>query len=77
MITEALWTFLKKEHGYSDNDLTKVITEIDLRDGKLDGKAAATGQATVTCPSCGKINTNKRPACIYCGARLSVPPFVR
>ena len=31
MITEALWTFLKKEHGYSDDDLAKAIGAIDLR----------------------------------------------
>jgi hypothetical protein len=30
MITEALWTFLKKEHGYSDDELAKAISAIDL-----------------------------------------------
>lgn len=77
MITEALWICLKKQHGYSDEDLTKVVTEIDMRDGRLDGKSAAAGKPTVTCPGCGKINSAKRPACMYCGAVLPVTLFVR
>ena len=40
MITEALWMILKKEGGYADADLTSLITEIDLRDGRLDGHVA-------------------------------------
>jgi hypothetical protein len=40
MITEALWMILKRQHGYQDNELTKLIAEIDLRDGRLDGRVA-------------------------------------
>jgi len=76
MITEALWTLMKKEHGYSDEDLSKLITEIDMRDGRLDGKSAQPS-TTTTCPNCGKINTNKRPFCIYCGKPLSTVTFAQ
>jgi hypothetical protein len=75
MITEALWSFLKKEHGYTDEALMKVVNEIDLRDGRLDGKVAAKPPAA--CPSCGKINSNKRQFCMYCGNALPADLFGR
>src|ERR1700761_735 len=68
MITEALWTLLKKEHGYTDASLVQLVNEIDLRDGKLDGKTSAAPPAP--CPQCGKINSNQRMLCIYCGSQL-------
>jgi hypothetical protein len=73
MITEALWTFLKKEHGYSDEDLANAVKEIDLRDGQLDGRAEQS-QAS-PCPNCGKINSARRSLCIYCGQPLPVTLF--
>ena len=73
MITEALWTFLKKEHGYSDEDLANAVKEIDLRDGQLDGRAEQP-QAS-PCPNCGRINSARRSLCIYCGQPLPVTLF--
>ena len=32
MITEALWLFIKTQHNYTDEDLVKVIMDIELRD---------------------------------------------
>src|SRR5712675_2186533 len=58
MITEALWTFLKKEHGYSDEELVEAITQIDMRDGVLDGKVAKT--LPPPCPNCGRISGKGR-----------------
>ena len=75
MITEALWTFLKKEHGYSDTELVEAITQIDMRDGVLDGKVAKT--LPPPCPSCGRISGKSRPVCIYCGKPVPITPFAR
>jgi len=75
MITEAHWTFLKREHGYSDDELVKAITEIDLRDGVLDGKVAKT--LPPPCPSCGRISGRNRPVCLYCGQPIPLSPFAR
>jgi len=73
LITEALWTFLKKEHGYSDEQLADAVKEIDLRDGRLDGRAEkATARA---CPKCGRPNSTKFSRCIYCGEALPVSLF--
>ena len=76
MITEALWTLLKKEHGYADDVLSGLVREIDLRDGRLDGKSA-TVAPPASCPACGKINSSRRSVCIYCGQPLPVQLFAR
>lgn len=73
MITEALWLFLKQQHGYADEDLVKVVQDIDLRDGKLDGKSARAPGSP--CPQCGKMNSNRYARCIYCGTPLPVKLF--
>jgi hypothetical protein len=73
MITEALWSFLKKEHGYTDAQLVQAVTEIDMRDGQLDGRT--TQAQAAPCPQCGKINSARRSRCIYCGSPLPVALF--
>ena len=73
MISEALWSFLKQEHGYTDEQLAGKVTEIDLRDGQLDGKT--TQPAAAPCPQCGRVNAARRPRCIYCGTPLPVTLF--
>lgn len=73
LITEALWTLLKKERGYSEDVLADLVKEIDMRDGRLDGKTAKA--VPLPCPNCGKINSSKRSMCIYCGNQLPVALF--
>jgi len=75
MITEALWTIMRDEHGYSDEQLVEKIAEIDMRDGKLDGKVK-TAQI-LKCPNCGRTLMKHHPACLYCGAAVAVSPFQR
>lgn len=77
MLTEALWTILKEKHGYTDQELVRRVEEIDLRDGKLDGKVA---KVKPDCPKCGRKLMGKRPVCLYCGAevaRVDLQPFSR
>lgn len=73
MITEALWTFLKQAHGYTDAALADKVKEIDLRDGRLDGKAAKA--PPTACPQCQRLNSAKFSKCIYCGSPLPVALF--
>ena len=75
MITEALWDILKEQHGYTDEDLVKRVQQIDMRDGKLDGKVAAAG--VKTCPSCKRPISGRHAACIYCGRTLGDDLFAR
>jgi hypothetical protein len=77
MLTEALWTILKEKHGCTDAELVQRVQEIDLRDGKLDGKVA---KVTPDCHQCGRKLMGKRPVCLYCGAevaRVDLQPFSR
>ena len=61
MIAESLWTFLKKQHGYTDEDLVKAINAIDLRN------AGADKDAQEKCPNCGRMVSAHRRLCLYCG----------
>ena len=77
MITEALWTILKEKHGCTDAELVQRVQEIDLRDGKLDGKVT---KVNPDCPKCSRKLMGKRPVCLYCGAevaRVDLQPFSR
>ena len=67
MITEVLWECLKKHNGYTDEQLIKMIEEIDLRDGRLDGKVAKITERP-TCTECGRTIIQRQSRCLYCGA---------
>ncbi len=71
MLTEALWMFVKTQHNYTDEDLVRVITEIEMRDSQ------SPKHQPVTCPACGRLNAGKRPNCIYCGKPIPMNPFAR
>ncbi len=75
MITEALWAMLKEQHGYTDEDLIERVRQIDLRDGKLDGKVASTG--IKTCASCKRPVSGRHTVCLYCGGALGGDLFDR
>jgi hypothetical protein len=75
MITEALWQILKEKHGYTDAELFRRITEIDLRDGRADGRVAPSPPRR--CPHCDRVMVKHRPVCIFCGMPSMVDPFER
>jgi hypothetical protein len=76
MITEALWTLLKEQHGYTDDELVKRVNEIDMRDGVLDGQVAT--ELSPVCPQCHRQQPIKRrPMCLYCGSPIATDPFHR
>ncbi len=77
MINEALWIFIKEQHGYTDEDLIKKIAEIDMRDGKLDGKVAPEVKENNACGNCGRPIGRRRLICLYCGTALVRDPFER
>ncbi len=75
MITEALWIILKEEHGYTEETLHQLIRDIDIQDGKLDGKVAK--QQNPACPQCARTLIGKQTTCIYCGTAVTRDPFER
>ena len=64
MINEALWEFIRDNHGMTEKDLHDKIYEVDMRDGILDGKNQ---RKACECPKCGHMVSARHPACIYCG----------
>jgi hypothetical protein len=64
LTTMAMWSILEERLGVTEQELADRVREIDLRDGRLDGKASTT---LTTCASCGRSYAAKRASCIYCG----------
>ena len=64
---EAMWTFMREKFGLDDAQLSERINDIDLTDGKLDGKVR---KPAVTCPKCGKNNARRFAKCMYCGTAI-------
>jgi len=57
---------LLEEVGFSKKMLLNKIEEIDLRDGKLDGKLAPSNK----CQSCSRKVAARHVSCLYCGTKI-------
>jgi ribosomal protein L32 len=75
IITEAMWLLLKETTKCSDEDLKEKIRQVDMKDGKLDGKVAA--ELPNKCPKCGQTLQKNMLSCIYCGAQTDKEVFSR
>lgn len=64
LATSAMWTILRDKLGVTDEELAARMAELDLADGKRDGKIA---RATAPCAKCGKALSGRRMRCMYCG----------
>lgn len=73
LICEALWSVLKTRLNMRDDDLAEVISELDLADGKLDGKLSKVGPRS--CDGCGRANSRRHTRCMYCGNVMQAGPF--
>jgi len=73
LVCEALWSILRDKLGVTEDELVARVNEIDLSDGRLDGKVKK-GSA-VSCPSCGRTIARRFPKCIYCGQAVVHDPF--
>jgi len=69
---EGMWTLMKEKLGVSDIELIEKINEIDLSDGRLDGKVRKTA---VACPKCNRTISARFPKCMYCGQQIVHDPF--
>jgi len=68
LINMALWSFLQDKLGLTDDQLEERVREIDLADGRLDGKVRAT---PTQCPSCGRTMSKRHARCLYCGVEAA------
>lgn len=73
---QAMWELLSKQYGISEIDLLNKMSEIDMRDGVVDGKLVL--KASTKCTDCGKEVKKVRSNCYWCGAKLlQATPFIR
>lgn len=67
LISQAMWEMLRERAEFTDQQLMDRILEVDLRDGKADGKMAA---RIVDCHHCKAKTNSRRANCIMCGMEL-------
>lgn len=72
LVCEALWTILRDKLGVSEEELVNRVNEIDLSDGKLDGKVR---KPAVKCGKCGRNVAQRFAKCIYCGRAMEKDVF--
>jgi hypothetical protein len=65
---QAMWELIRDNTDLTEEELFVKMTEVDLRDGKLDGRL---GQQVLICSNCGRKVSSKRSNCFYCGYMLA------
>ncbi len=73
LVCQALWEVVRQETKLNDADIAKKIEEIDLRDGKRDGRI--TGRP-MKCTKCGRPTHTRQRACMYCGTPVDAGHLV-
>ena len=63
----ALAEILRDEFHVTEETIEAKLQEIDLRDGKLDGKVSPRAKQ---CPTCHRVNNRNRATCMYCSTQL-------
>ena len=72
LVCEAMWSFMQERMGITEEELIQRMEDIDLTDGKLDGKVR---RSVDTCPHCDRTISLRYPRCIYCGKPVEHDPF--
>lgn len=74
MVVHAMWELLKEKTGLTDADLEAKVREIDMRDGKLDGKDSTQTEMQM-CRKCGKTVASGQTMCPWCGEQIGIGAF--
>ncbi len=64
LVCQAMWSLIQEKTGLTEQDLLERVTELDLKDGVLDGKYI---KQPVDCPNCGAKMCSKFNRCLFCG----------
>jgi hypothetical protein len=61
----AMWSLMQECTDLTEENLLERVNEIDLRDGRLDGKLL---RQVKRCPKCDRVMSPRHTKCLYCGA---------
>ena len=70
---QAMWELFREQGNLTDEMLLRKMEEVDLRDGRRDGRMGASAS---TCPDCSRPNNARHERCVYCGGLLPPPRHV-
>ncbi len=70
LLTTAMWTLVQEKVGVTEEELAARIEELDLSDGKRDGKINVKAQP---CEGCGRKVSPRHFRCMYCGRERPNP----
>lgn len=74
LVCMAMWE-LMKEQGVTEEQLARKVQELDLQDGRLDGRLKA-DRNQVTCLHCERVISRRHRRCLYCGGIVQhLSPF--
>ena len=68
LLTMAMWKIVKERTGATDDELRECVEQIDLLDGKKDGKVTR-HRGVTDCESCKRRILKSAIVCVYCGTR--------
>ena len=63
LVNAAMWSLISEKLGITPEELIAKIREVDLIDGRPDGKISSTAK---TCPKCSRIMNSTTGNCLYC-----------
>ena len=69
---EAMWSLLREKLGVTDLELLDRINQLDLTDGRLDGRVT---KSALACPQCRRTIARRHAKCMYCGQAIMHDPF--
>lgn len=69
LLNQAMWSLLQEKNGLSEKDLLEKVEELDLADGKADGRLNLSGDKKPwKCEKCQKENSPRFRFCVKCDA---------
>ena len=68
LASAAMWSLLRDRLGVTDGELLERMRQIDLLDGKADGKMSA---RVLECSACKRTMSTRFRRCVYCGTPIA------
>jgi hypothetical protein len=64
LVCRSMWTLCQERFKITEEELIQRTMEIDLLDGKADGRVSVPAQ---DCKACGRKIASHHARCVYCG----------